>query len=176
MTLFNKNPITEPTAAIDMAVFQVRVSSVMVGGTSSTVNRTISQYFRPDSAIQAFLSRFSARTTTTTVTTSSIGATYTPISIGNTVVPVGGLTITSVANLSPYKLNGNSNIFSVRGTVTIENCPNNTFILDGVRTLIVEGTLIIKCNIQYADTTSSWAFITKNGDIKIYNGAGIPNV
>lgn len=76
-------------------------------------------------------------------------------------------------------MNGNKNILSVKdGNLTIESCPNNTLTLDGVRTVIVEnGDLIIKCNIVYAsnDTTSSWAFIVKNGNIQVYNGAGSPN-
>lgn len=46
--------------------------------------------------------------------------------------------------------------------------------MDGVRTVIVEGNIDIKCNIIYAsnDSTSSWAWITKGGNIKIYNGNG----
>lgn len=47
----------------------------------------------------------------------------------------------------------------------------------GVRTVIVTGNLIIRCNIVYgsSDPRSSWAWIVKNGDIKIYNGTGTPN-
>ena len=49
--------------------------------------------------------------------------------------------------------------------------------MTGVRTVIVTGNLIIRCNIVYGstDSTSSWAWIAKNGDIKVYNGDGIPN-
>lgn len=44
----------------------------------------------------------------------------------------------------------------------------------GVRTVIVTGNLIVKCNIIYgsSDTTSSWAWITKGGDIQVSNGTG----
>ncbi len=46
--------------------------------------------------------------------------------------------------------------------------------MDGVRTVIVTGDLIIRCNIIYtsSDTTSSWAWITKGGNIKVSNGLG----
>ncbi len=41
--------------------------------------------------------------------------------------------------------------------------------IDGVRTLIVEGNLTINCNIAYVpDTGASWAFIVKNGNIIIH--------
>lgn len=46
--------------------------------------------------------------------------------------------------------------------------------MNGVRTVIVTGNLIIKCNLTYAsnDTGSSWAWITKGGNILVYNGVG----
>jgi hypothetical protein len=46
--------------------------------------------------------------------------------------------------------------------------------MSGVRTVIVTGNLIIKCNIGYgsSDSTSSWAWIAKDGNIKIDNGDG----
>lgn len=50
--------------------------------------------------------------------------------------------------------------------------------MDGVRTVIVEGNIIFKCNTAYAsnDTTSSWAWITTNGGkIQVYNGDGTPS-
>lgn len=65
---------------------------------------------------------------------------------------------------------------AVKGNLTIELCPNNTFVMDGVRTIVVEGNLTIKCNIVYmsTDTSSSWAWITKGGNIIIDNGNGTP--
>jgi hypothetical protein len=46
--------------------------------------------------------------------------------------------------------------------------------MTGVRTVVVSGNLIIACNIVYgsSDTTSSWAWITKGGDIQVSNGTG----
>jgi hypothetical protein len=46
--------------------------------------------------------------------------------------------------------------------------------MNGVRTVIVTGKLIIKCNIAYEsnDAVSSWAWITKGGNIEVYNGIG----
>lgn len=160
--LFNKNPVTEPTAAIDLAQFQVKISGVMVGGTSSTVNRSISHYFTPNSQLADILAQYSSRVTTTSATTNSINSTSTPnINISSTIS--NGNVITNVSDLARYTLNGNTNIFSAKGPLTIASCPNNTFLLDGVRTLLVEGDLTIRCNIGYGsnDTTSSWAFVVK---------------
>lgn len=113
--LFNKNPATEPTAAINLADFQVKISGVMVGGTSSTVNRSISHYFTPNSQLANILARYSSRVTTTSATTSSTNTTTTAnINISSTLAPTNGLSISSVANLSPYTLNGNPNIFSIK--------------------------------------------------------------
>lgn len=45
--------------------------------------------------------------------------------------------------------------------------------MSGVRTVIVTGDLVIKCNIGYGtNNDASWAWITKNGNIKIDNGDG----
>lgn len=89
--------------------------------------------------------------------------------IGNEVSD-GSHSGSKIDDLMVYKVNGNPNIFSYKGDLTIEGCQNNTFVLDGVRTLIVEGNLIIKCNIAYRsnDSTASWAFIVKGGNIKVY--------
>jgi hypothetical protein len=49
--------------------------------------------------------------------------------------------------------------------------------MTGIRTVIVTGDLVIKCNIGYGtNNDASWAWITKNGNIKVYNGTGTPNV
>ena len=46
--------------------------------------------------------------------------------------------------------------------------------MNGVRTVIVTGNLIINCNIVYgsSDSSSSWAWIAKNGNIQVSNGTG----
>lgn len=93
----------------------------MVGGTSSTVNRTrsLETYLKPSNDLAAFLAQFSSRvkgtSTTTTATTNSTSSTTTAnINISSTLAPSNGLSISSVDGLSSYKLNGNSNIFSVK--------------------------------------------------------------
>ena len=112
--LYNKNPFNEPNAAIDLARFQVKVSGVMVGGTSSTVNRSISHYFTPNSQLADILARYSSRVTTTSATTNSNNSTSTAnINISSVSAP-NGLSVDSVDDLSSYRLNGNSNIFSIQ--------------------------------------------------------------
>jgi hypothetical protein len=75
--------------------------------------------------------------------------------------------------LNDYKLNGNNNVYAVKGNVTL-NCTSGITAtpLAGVKTLVVEnGDLTINCNNSYpsSDTTSSWAFIVKGGNIRIAN-------
>lgn len=178
IVLFNKNPYTEPGSAIDLGRFQVKVSGVMVGATSSTVSRSISTYFTPSANLATFLSAFKGKVTTSAVLTTQGGSPLQSNSFNISSVSINDLKVTAETALASYQLNGNPNVYSVKGNLTIENCVNNTFVLSGVKTLVVEGNLTIKCNIGYQsnDTTSSWAFITKNGDIKIYNGNGTPNV
>lgn len=78
-------------------------------------------------------------------------------------------------------VNGNEKILAINGNLTIENCTdgaNNTFVMTEVRTVIVTSNIIIKCNITYDpnDSTSSWAWIAKNGNIQISNGTGPTSV
>lgn len=71
-------------------------------------------------------------------------------------------------------VNGNKNILALKnGNLTIECTTGITATeLLGVRTVIVEnGDLIINCNNGYgsgsSDISSSWAFIVKNGNIRV---------
>lgn len=96
----------------------------------------------------------------------------------NIPVIVGGAagTVSSIADLeSRYAVNGNKNILAVNGDLTIA-CPvgRSIFEMEGVRTVIVSGNIIINCNIVYAsnDAVSSWAWISKGGDIQVSNGIG----
>jgi hypothetical protein len=75
----------------------------------------------------------------------------------------GDKSVRNLTDLEALALNGNKNILALKGNLTLENCTGNTFVMDGVRTVIVEGNLIIKCNTVYgsSDTTSSWAWIVK---------------
>lgn len=47
--------------------------------------------------------------------------------------------------------------------------------MTGVRTVIVEGDIIIRCNTVYENALSSWAWIAKDGNIIIDNGDGTVN-
>lgn len=47
-------------------------------------------------------------------------------------------TISKLEDLNSYKLNGNENVFAIKGDVIIDNCSNKTFQMSGVKTLIVE--------------------------------------
>ncbi len=47
--------------------------------------------------------------------------------------------------------------------------------MEGVRTVIVEGNIVFKCNTVYADANSSWAWIAKGGNIIVDNGDGTVN-
>ena len=89
---------------------------------------------------------------------------------------VGGTagSVSSITVIEKYAVNGNKNVLAVNGNLVIEGCPSNTFVMQGVRTVIVTGDIIIKCNIAYAsnDTLSSWAWISKGGSIQVYNGVG----
>jgi len=165
--------VESPGNYTDLVHLDVAISSALVGGTAGTVNRIVQEYVQAGNLVNLFLSGIKSDTTTTanTTTTSSNNATAEV----NVNAVSANPTIHTVADLNAYKLNGNPNIFSVKGNVTIDGCINSTFNLDGVRTLIVEGNLIIKCNIVYANADASWAFIVKGGDILVYNGNGAPS-
>jgi hypothetical protein len=79
--------------------------------------------------------------------------------------------VSTLADLESLAVNGNKNILSLKnGNLTIDNCGVNGLLLTGIRTVIVEnGNLIFKCNVGYgsSDTTSSWAWIVKGGNIDI---------
>lgn len=71
--------------------------------------------------------------------------------------------IASVADFENYKLNGNPNVYAIKGDVTL----TSELKLSGVKTLLVEGNLHINRDISYADANASWAFIVKGGDIVV---------
>ena len=162
---------------IDLAALRVRVSGVMVGGTSSTVNRKLEDYINSTSLVSIFLSGFKGYTTTTS-STNAIGvgsaSAVNTVNINTTNAPIWGAIILGTTGLASYKLNGNDTIYSVKGNV-IMNCTSGVTAteLQGVRTLIVEnGDLTINCNNGYgsSDISSSWAFIVKNGNIRVASG------
>ena len=178
IVLFNKNPTKEPQNAIDLGQFSVKISDAMVGSTSSTVSRKMSVYFTPNIVLATFLSGFTGRVTTTSAISNSASSSVNVNNFNVNSTPSNNLPVSEVAHLSPYILNGNQNVYSVNGDVTI-SCPSGqtVFAISGVKTLIVDGNLTIRCNIAYpsGDTSSSWAFIVKNGNFIIDNGEGNPS-
>ena len=149
----------------------------MVGTSSTTLTRSsLATFMNSRSVLTTFLSHFSDSTTTSTVTTSSTSTSTTAantISLGAKNAPVGGLIVSGTTELDGYKLNGNNNVYAVKGNVTL-NCTSGITAtpLAGVKTLVVEnGDLTINCNNTYpaSDTSSSCAFIVKGGSIKIAN-------
>lgn len=161
---------TTTNQPIDLVGLDVRVSSALVGTTSSTVNRKIASYLTNVSLVDAFLSGFRSYTATSvnTNTTSTVKPVSNITVSGNT---TGNKTVSSLAELETLALNGNKNILTLKnGNLTIDNCVSNEIVLTGVRTVIVEGgDIIFRCNVGYgsSDTTSSWAWIAKGGNIVI---------
>lgn len=157
---------------IPLVALDVRVSGAMIAGNAGTVNRGVETYVHAGSLVNLFLSGIATSTTTTATTNTTSTTPVANVDVGSV---TASPSIRSLTDLTGYRLNGNQNIFSIKGNVTIESCPNNTFVLDGVRTLIVDGNLTIKCNLVYAsnDATSSWAFIVKNGNTLVYPGTSV---
>ena len=159
---------------IDLVGLPVRISGAMVGATSATVNRKLESYINSSSLVNAFLSGFTAITTTTTNTTSVGTTTATNMINVNTTVS-GNTTVSTLAQMEALTVNGNKNILSLKnGNLTVE-CPSGStaLTLDGVRTVLVEsGNLILNCNNGYgsSDTSASWAWIVKGGNILVATG------
>lgn len=162
---------TSTAEPIDLVGFGVRVSSALVGGTSSTVNRKIENYLTNASLVNAFLSGFKSYTSTTVNTTvTSTNPVVSQVSVNTNTV--GNKTVSTLADLESLAVNGNKNLLALKnGNLTIECETGRSYMeLVGVRTVIVEnGDLIIKCNNGYgsSDTTSSWAWIVKGGNIQV---------
>jgi hypothetical protein len=156
---------TADGSAIDLVGFDVRVSGALAGTTSSTLSRGVETFVNSTSVINSFLARFTPYTTTSAVTsTTSTSQVTNNITVGGNIAP--SYTITSLAQIASWKLNGNDNVYAFRGNLTI-GCVEA---LSGVKTIIVEnGSLTINCNNSYADAAASWAFIVKDGDIRISN-------
>ncbi len=155
---------------IDLVRLDVRVSGVVVSSIGSVSNRAI-ETFLNTSPFADFLGTSVVMNTSTT--SNNTNTTPTPVMTLPTLVGGTAGSATSVAELERYAVNGNRNILAVAGDLTIA-CPTGStvFMMSGVRTVIVSGNLIIRCNVAYAssDTTSSWAWIAKGGDIQVSNG------
>ena len=145
----------------------------MVGNTAGTVNRNIETFINRGSILTSFLSGIKPLTTTTQTTTAPTSSSNTVVSPTNiTTTITGNKSVKSIAELEAFAVNGNKNILAVKnGDLTIENCGTSGFMLSGVRSVVVEkGNLILKCNMGYADATSSFAFIVKGGNIVVDPG------
>ncbi len=97
----------------------------MVGTSSTTLTRSsLVTFMNSRDVLKEFLAHFSDSTTTSTVTVSSNSNTTTAantISLGSKIAPVGGLIVSGTTELDGYKLNGNNNVYAVKGNVTL-NC------------------------------------------------------
>ena len=165
---------TNGNAKVDLVNFPVRVTNAVVGSTSTPTNRGIESFTNLRSTVlREFLGGGLVLQGTTslgsTTNSQSAGRPITAINANITATSPG--TITSIDTLPAY--NGNANIRAVKGDLTV-NCPvgKTSFEMTGVRTILVEGSITFNCNTVYPsnDTTSSWAWIAKGGDIKVSNG------
>jgi hypothetical protein len=161
---------------VDLVKLPVRVSGAVVSSVGSSSNRAIETFVNTRNVFIGFLGTTIGYTSTTNSNT--VGNTTRPIPLPVLTGWSAG-SVSSVVDIERYAVNGNRSILAVNGDLTI-TCPSGStvFTMTGVRTVIVTGNLIIRCNIVYgsSDSSSSWAWIAKNGDIKVYNGDGIPNV
>jgi hypothetical protein len=161
-------------STVELVKFDVRVSSAMVSSIGSSSNRVLESFLNMANPFTGFLGgRANIGGSTNTTNTTNTTTVNLPTIVGTT----GNPSSSGVADLERFAVNGNRNILAISGSLTIENCPNNTFVMTGIRTVIVTGDFIIKCNIGYStNNDASWAWITKGGNIKVYNGTGTPNV
>lgn len=156
--------------------FSVRTSAAIVGTSGTPVNRSIESFVN-QSGVAAFLrSLRSDSTTTSATTTANASSSIAPVTVN--VSMLGSQRASTTSDLERFAVNGNKNVLAIKnGDLTVECAPGkSTFEMTGVRTVLVEnGNIIFKCNTSYAsnDTTSSWAWIVKGGDIKVYNGIGV---
>jgi hypothetical protein len=159
--------MTIATTTVPLVSLPVRVSWALVWTTSTPVNRSI-ENFISQTALNSFLASIRASTSLSSTTTNT-NTTSSTANINLDIKTVWPKYVTSLADMSTFTHNGNQNILAVKGDLTLVGCPNNTFIMNGVRTIIVEWNLTIKCNIIYnpTDTTSSFAWIVKWGNIYI---------
>lgn len=153
-----------------MIQIPVRVSGAVVSSIGSASNRALESFLGTVSPFAGFLGTTNMNTSTTSNNTNTTTTVTVPTLVGKT-----GGSVSTIAELESYAVNGNKNILAVTGDLTI-TCPagSTVFTMTGVRTVIVSGNLIIRCNIVYgsSDSTSSWAWIAKNGNIQVSNGTG----
>lgn len=88
----------------------------------------------PASIATSFLSSIGASTTTSTTTTST--TTMGNISVNG--AKVANAAVSNITELETYALNGNKNILAIKGSLVIQGCASSTFVMQGVRTVIVE--------------------------------------
>lgn len=157
--------------------FPVRVSTSVVGTTSTPTSRVLERFvnLNQQSFLQGFLGdglRISANTSLNQNTTRT-GSTQAITPINANIQNVNSnLVVTKWEDIPAH--NGNPNIRAIKGNLTVQCNPGkSTFEMTGVRTVLVEGNITFECNTSYpsGDTTSSWSWIAKGGDILIDNGS-----
>ena len=159
---------------------KVRVSTAVVGATNAPVTRIV-ELFTNISYAESFLGArkdIVSNQTTNTTNNSNQSTSVNSINANIKNVPAGGTNTGIVKNeqeLKNYIHNGNQNVYALKGNLVVQ-CDTasgkNSFEMTGVKTVLVEGNITFECNTSYPsdDTTSSWAWIAKNGSIKIFNG------
>lgn len=155
-----------------LSFFPVEVTSSKVSSLATVNNRKLTQFTNFTQAINSHINSIKKTTSITSSNNNSSSSDLFATNFGknisiNGIKEVADLTITKVDDLKNYTLNGNNNVFAIKGNVTIDNCTNKTFQMSGVKTLIVEGNLTFKCNTSFDNNNSSWAFIAKGGNIVI---------
>lgn len=161
------------SSVVNLVSLPVRVSSAAVSSIGSSSNRSLETFLNPGNLFTGFLWSTKWYTSTTNSNNNTTVNNNVPLPTIHGIV--ANPTVTTISELETYAVNGNKNVLAVNGNLTISCSPGRSiFEMSGVRTVIVTGNLIIKCNLTYAsnDNTASWAWITKGGNIQVYNGTG----
>jgi hypothetical protein len=159
---------------VTLVSLPVHVRTATLGTTATPVNRKI-ENFLSQSSLRDFLTSIRSSTSLGS-TTNNLNNASSTATINLNIWVTGNQRVADMPQLEAYKFNGNKNIIAIKGDLTLQGCAQNTFFMDGVRSVIVEGNLYIKCNVVYgsSDNTSSFAWIVKWGNI--YIDSGIENI
>jgi hypothetical protein len=146
---------------VTLVSLPVHVRTATLGTTATPVNRKI-ENFLSQSSLRDFLTSIRSSTSLGS-TTNNLNNASSTATIDLNIPSLGPINVPGMLQLEAYKLNGNKNIIAIKGDLTLQGCNQNTFLMEGVRSVIVEGNLYIKCNVVYgsSDSTSSFAWIVK---------------
>ncbi len=159
-----------PSGFVNLVSLPVHVRTATLWTTATPVNRKI-ENFLSQASLRDFLTSIRSSTSLSS-TTNNLNNASSTATINLNIWVTGNKIVANMSQLEAFKLNGNKNILAIKGDLTLESCAQNTFVMDGVRSVIVEGNLYIKCNVVYgsSDNTSSFAWIVKWGNIYIDSG------